>query len=74
MKSIYVDIKHSESKSAWNIIGTMPGGKYKIARIPYLVIQDNEILTTLNKKEALDHALFIRKAFNTDYEKTYGGT
>jgi len=29
------EIKHSESKNAFNIVGTIPGGKYKIARLPY---------------------------------------
>lgn len=29
------EIKHSESKTAFNIVGTIPGGKYKIARLPY---------------------------------------
>jgi hypothetical protein len=30
------EIKHSQSKDAWNIIGTRPGGLYKIARLPYM--------------------------------------
>lgn len=29
-------VKHSESKDAWNIIGTNLGGRYKVARLPYL--------------------------------------
>ncbi len=32
MKKINVKVVHSESKSAWNIINTIPGGKFKIAR------------------------------------------
>lgn len=56
-------VKHSESKNAWNIIGTDSGGKYKIARVPYLVAEDSEILTTLNKAEALEHAMFISHCF-----------
>jgi hypothetical protein len=28
-------VKHSESKTAFNVIGTALGGKYKIARCPY---------------------------------------
>lgn len=30
-------VKHSQSKNAFNIIGSIPGTKYKIARLPYLV-------------------------------------
>jgi hypothetical protein len=29
-------VKHSESKTAFNVIGAALGGKYKIARCPYL--------------------------------------
>lgn len=29
-------VKHSESKTAWNVIGTVLGGKYKVARCPYV--------------------------------------
>jgi hypothetical protein len=35
-------IRHSESKDAFNIIGTVLGGNYKIARIPYLVTESLE--------------------------------
>lgn len=30
------DVKHSQSKTAFNVIGTTLGGKYKIARCPYV--------------------------------------
>jgi len=50
---IKTKVVHSQSKTAWNIIGERLGGKYKIARIPYLVVDDSEILTTKNKYEAL---------------------
>lgn len=56
-------VKHSESKNAWNVIGTALGAKYKIARVPYLVVEDDEILTTQNKYEALEHAIFISYCF-----------
>lgn len=59
-----VKVKHSEKNNAWNIVGDMPGNKYKIARIPYLFIEDNDILTTRNKAEALEHAMFICFCFN----------
>ncbi len=64
MQKIRTEVKHSQSKHAWNVVGTQPGGKYKIARIPYLVVPDSEICTTKNKHEALEHALFISKCFN----------
>lgn len=40
-------IKHSESKNAWNIIGTKLGGKYKIARVPYIKIANSKLLTEI---------------------------
>jgi hypothetical protein len=61
-------VVHSESKDAWNVVGTEVGNKFKIARIPYLVV-NNEIFTTRNKNEALEHALFISKCFNTIWDK-----
>jgi hypothetical protein len=65
MKNIKTKVVHSQSKTAWNIIGTIPGGKYKIARIPYLIIDDSEIFNTKAKNEALEHAQFISNAFNS---------
>jgi hypothetical protein len=64
MKPIKTKVVHSESKTAWNIIGTIPGGKFKIARIPYQVAGNMEILNTRNKHEALQHAEFISWCFN----------
>jgi hypothetical protein len=55
---------HSESKSAWNVVGTDLGKKYKIACCPYVEVENNEIITTQNKAEALSHALFISRCFN----------
>ena len=62
--NIKTKVVNSQSKTAWNIIGEQVGGKYKIARIPYLVVEDCEALTTKNKYEALLHAQFISKCFN----------
>lgn len=62
--NLRTEVKHSESKNAWNVIGVIPGYKYKIARIPYSKVKDNEILTTRNKLEALEHAEFITYCFN----------
>ena len=56
-------VKHSQSKNAWNVIGTDLGGKYKIARVPYLIVEGSETLTTKNKAEALEHAMYISWCF-----------
>ena len=61
-----VKIKHSESKNAWNIIGTMLGSKYKIARVPYNQEEgsEQEAYNTREKAEALIHAEWITYNFN----------
>ena len=64
MEYIKTEVKHSLSKHAWNIVGTQLGWKYKIAQVPYIAIEGNEIVTTRNKYEALEHALFISRSFN----------
>jgi hypothetical protein len=61
--NIKTKVVHSESKTAWNVIGTSLGRKYKIARCPYL-ITNNEIIDTIEKSEALSHAKFISQCFN----------
>lgn len=60
---IKTKVFHSQSKDAWNVIGTILGKKYKIARVPYLVTKD-EVFDNLEKNEALNHALFISRCFN----------
>ncbi|MFP4365500.1 MAG: hypothetical protein ACLFQA_00265 [Bacteroidales bacterium] len=55
---------HSESKDAWNVVGTIPGRKYKIARVPYVASNDNEMVNTKNKYEALIMAEYISRCFN----------
>lgn len=62
--NIKTEVKHSESKNAWNIIGLGLGRKYKIARIPYLVIEGAEIMNEIEKSEALKHSKFISYCFN----------
>lgn len=43
-------VKHSESKDSWNVIGTIPGCRYKIARCPYP--KSNEpVFEKINKRE-----------------------
>jgi predicted O-linked N-acetylglucosamine transferase (SPINDLY family) len=64
MEYIKTKVVHSQSNTAWNVIGDQLACKYKIARIPYLVVEGSEILTTQNKHEALTHAQFISRCFN----------
>ena len=61
--AIKTKVVHSQSNSAWNVIGTTLGGKYKIARCPYVTMED-EILTKRNRQEARQHAEFISFCFN----------
>lgn len=61
--NIQTKIVHSASKPAWNVIGTKLAGKYKIARVPYVPLEDPE-LNEINKEEALHHARFINWCFN----------
>ena len=56
-------VVHSQTKSAWNIVGQSLGGKYKIARVPYLVM-DSQNLSDGNRQEAFAHAEFISHCFN----------
>ncbi len=62
--NIKTKVVHSQSKDAWNVVSCQLGCKYKIARVPYLVISGNEIISTNNKMEALEHAEFICHCFN----------
>ncbi len=61
---IKTSVVHSQTKSAWNIIGETFGGKYKIARVPYIVCYEEEI-SNRNRKEAFEHAEFISYCFNS---------
>jgi hypothetical protein len=65
MVNVYTEVRHSESKDAWNVVGTEWGRKFKIARVPYVVCED-EALTTMHKHEALEHAQFISRCFNEE--------
>jgi len=60
-------VVHSQSKDAWNIIGELIGHDYKIARFPYLTVPDSDILTTRNKANALERAMFVSKCLK-DYK------
>jgi hypothetical protein len=60
---IKTKVVHSQSKSAWNVIGTTLCGKFKIARVPYIKCNDSEA-TDINNLEALKHAEFISWCFN----------
>ena len=56
-------VVHSQTKSAWNVIGDTLGGKYKIARVPYLTYDSDEGCQR-NRVEAYEHAMFISWCFN----------
>ena len=56
-------VRHSLKNSAWNVVGTVPGGKYKIARVPYITTTV-EAVDQLNRQEAYKHAMFISYCFN----------
>lgn len=67
-------VVHSESKHAWNVIGTELGSKYKIARVPYQVVVNSNELTEREKLEAYEHAIFISTCFNAAFdEQNYWG-
>lgn len=60
---IKTKVVHSDSKLAWNLIGTKLGGKYKIASVPYAPSSDHDVMER-NKGEAKEHAEFISHCFN----------
>ena len=62
--NIKTKVKHSESKNAWNVISTDLGKRYKIARVPYLVIEGAGVMTEIEKSEAFRCANFISFCFN----------
>lgn len=45
-------VKHSKSKDAWNVLGTILGSRYKIARCPYL--QNSNLSKEWNEVEKLE--------------------
>lgn len=57
------EVKHSQTKNAWNVIGNRLGGKYKVARLPY-VLTGLENIDEFNKNEAYEDAVFISKCIN----------
>lgn len=61
---IKTKVQHSESKNAWNVVSDQLGTKFKIARIPYLVIEGDRVSSEILKSEALRHAEFISFCFN----------
>jgi len=58
------EVKHSQSKSAFNIVGTVLGSKYKIARCPYSTFENNKILSEKEKRECEANALLMSEAPN----------
>jgi hypothetical protein len=60
---IKTKVVHSQTKSAWNIVGLNAGMKYKIARVPYYVCE-NDLISEQNRQEAFTHAEYISWCFN----------
>lgn len=57
-------VEHSNSKTAWYVKGITMGKKHHIARVSYVVVQDNVQLSNREKEEAYQHATFISHCFN----------
>ena len=67
--NIKTRVVHSQSKSAYNVVGTNPGAKFKIARVPYFELKtDDPFVNDFNKDEAFLHAEFISFCFNNSKE------
>jgi len=73
-----VEVVHSQSKNAWNVVGRILGEKYKWARVPYPVCNEkfydngeNEIIDTREKFEALRIAQFIAEKVNYPETKDF---
>ena len=60
---IKTKVVHSQTKSAWNVVGTTLSGKFKVARVPYCCT-DNQVISDKNRIEAFEHAEFISYCFN----------
>lgn len=59
------EVKHSESKNAWNIVGTRLGSRHKIARCPYEVEPRlSERWNELEKAEQLANATLMAASTN----------
>ena len=59
-----IKVVHSQSKSAWNVVCTELGHRYKIARVPYVKCKDDNA-TSSEMYDALDIANFISKSLKT---------
>jgi hypothetical protein len=62
-----VEVRHSQSNSAWKIVGTMPGGRYELARVDYgtgcSVEHDSR-----ERSKANERATRIAQMFNSEGE------
>lgn len=67
-------VVHSQSKAAWNVVGTIPGGHCKLARFPYVAQTGSEIADTREKAGALERAQFFARCVNSQelIEKAMG--
>lgn len=57
-------VKHSESKTAWNVVGTELSLRYKIARCPYLVTKTLKKVNERQRNEQEANAKLIAAAPN----------
>lgn len=64
--NVKTEVKHSESKLAFNVVGKTLGGRYKIARFPYFDYgKGNEKITHKEKSESFVNASLYVDAHNT---------
>lgn len=62
-----LDPKKKYRRMIKGFCGTDLGGKHKIARCPYIIVNGNGIVSRINKHEAKEHALFISECFNKNF-------
>lgn len=70
MKTIKTKVVHSQTKPAWNVVGTEIGDPYKVARVPYTPHPSDVVADSQNRKEAYELAEFISACFNRASEIT----
>lgn len=59
---------HSQTKAAWNIVGTMPNDTYKLVRVPYYIngrVAIDDPINQEERKRAFKLAESISKFLNT---------
>lgn len=59
-----VKVVHSQTKAAWNIVGTQPGQRHKIARLPYQTDASDADWVKRERKEQYEMAVFLAEQIN----------